>query len=102
MCFADPAEREANSLLSDDSDDGLSTMDLLSFTYQVARGMEFLASKNVSPLATRASPLKSWRAQLAGDYCCHAKEPHFLPVIQAFFFSEGGMWIVGLNTVIGR
>ncbi|XP_072568564.1 platelet-derived growth factor receptor alpha [Paramormyrops kingsleyae] len=40
------SEREANSLLSDDSDDGLSTMDLLSFTYQAARGMEFLASKN--------------------------------------------------------
>lgn len=37
---------EAESLLSDDSAEGLTTMDLLSFTYQVARGMEFLASKN--------------------------------------------------------
>lgn len=35
-------------LLSDDGNEGLSTTDLLSFTYQVARGMEFLSSKNVS------------------------------------------------------
>uniref|UniRef100_G3PMK7 receptor protein-tyrosine kinase n=1 Tax=Gasterosteus aculeatus aculeatus TaxID=481459 RepID=G3PMK7_GASAC len=33
-------------LLSDDVNEGLSTTDLLSFTYQVAKGMEFLASKN--------------------------------------------------------
>ncbi|XP_076134312.1 platelet-derived growth factor receptor alpha isoform X2 [Alosa pseudoharengus] len=39
-------EGEGESLLSDDSNEGLTTMDLLSFTYQVARGMEFLASKN--------------------------------------------------------
>ncbi|KAM8889495.1 platelet-derived growth factor receptor alpha [Synchiropus picturatus] len=37
---------ELDSLLSDDMNAGLSTTDLLSFTYQVARGMEFLASKN--------------------------------------------------------
>ncbi|XP_051951302.1 platelet-derived growth factor receptor alpha [Xyrauchen texanus] len=39
-------ESEVESLLSDDTNEGLTTMDLLSFTYQVARGMEFLASKN--------------------------------------------------------
>ncbi|KAK7133193.1 hypothetical protein R3I94_015161 [Phoxinus phoxinus] len=37
---------EVENLLSDDTNEGLTTADLLSFTYQVARGMEFLASKN--------------------------------------------------------
>ncbi|KAM6963198.1 platelet-derived growth factor receptor alpha [Aplochiton taeniatus] len=41
-----PKENEMDSLLSDDGNEGLSTTDLLSFTYQVAKGMEFLASKN--------------------------------------------------------
>ena len=41
-----------DNLLSEDGKDGLSTTDLLSFTYQVAKGMEFLASKNVSPTST--------------------------------------------------
>ncbi|XP_056234026.1 platelet-derived growth factor receptor alpha [Seriola aureovittata] len=40
------SEGEGDNLLSDDSNEGLSTTDLLSFTYQVAKGMEFLASKN--------------------------------------------------------
>ncbi|XP_063057400.1 platelet-derived growth factor receptor alpha isoform X2 [Engraulis encrasicolus] len=40
------SDEEGESLLSEDSSEGLTTMDLLSFTYQVARGMEFLASKN--------------------------------------------------------
>ncbi|KAL2089879.1 hypothetical protein ACEWY4_014567 [Coilia grayii] len=40
------SEDEGESLLSEDSSEGLTTLDLLSFTYQVARGMEFLASKN--------------------------------------------------------
>ncbi|XP_033476966.1 platelet-derived growth factor receptor alpha [Epinephelus lanceolatus] len=39
-------EGEMDELLSDDMNEGLSTTDLLSFTYQVAKGMEFLASKN--------------------------------------------------------
>ncbi|KAM4808869.1 platelet-derived growth factor receptor alpha [Rhinophrynus dorsalis] len=37
---------EVKNLLSDDGCEGLTLLDLLSFTYQVARGMEFLASKN--------------------------------------------------------
>ncbi|XP_036409962.1 platelet-derived growth factor receptor alpha isoform X1 [Megalops cyprinoides] len=40
------SESEVIGLMSDNGTDGLSTMDLLSFTYQVARGMDFLASKN--------------------------------------------------------
>ncbi|KAM9796349.1 platelet-derived growth factor receptor alpha [Syngnathus typhle] len=40
------SETGEDDLLSDDMDEGLSTTDLLSFTYQVAKGMEFLASKN--------------------------------------------------------
>ncbi|XP_045038927.1 platelet-derived growth factor receptor alpha isoform X2 [Desmodus rotundus] len=39
-------ESEVKNLLSDDGSEGLTLLDLLSFTYQVARGMEFLASKN--------------------------------------------------------
>lgn len=41
-------DSEVKNLLSDDNSEGLTLLDLLSFTYQVARGMEFLASKNVS------------------------------------------------------
>lgn len=41
-----PADSEVKDLLSDDNSEGLTLLDLLSFTYQVARGMEFLASKN--------------------------------------------------------
>ncbi|KAG8453680.1 hypothetical protein GDO86_000349 [Hymenochirus boettgeri] len=37
---------EVKTLLSDDGFEGLTLLDLLSFTYQVARGMEFLAAKN--------------------------------------------------------
>ncbi|XP_028300005.1 platelet-derived growth factor receptor alpha isoform X2 [Gouania willdenowi] len=40
------SECETDNLLSDDLNEGLTTTDLLSFTYQVAKGMDFLASKN--------------------------------------------------------
>lgn len=36
-----------DDLMSEDINEGLTTTDLLSFTYQVAKGMEFLSSKNV-------------------------------------------------------
>lgn len=39
-------DSEVKNLLSDDDSESLTLLDLLSFTYQVARGMEFLASKN--------------------------------------------------------
>lgn len=43
-----------DNLLADNMSEGLTTTDLLSFTYQVAKGMEFLASKNVSRRHTGA------------------------------------------------
>ncbi|KAI4828770.1 hypothetical protein KUCAC02_022846 [Chaenocephalus aceratus] len=39
-------EGEMDDLMSEDINEGLTTTDLLSFTYQVAKGMEFLSSKN--------------------------------------------------------
>lgn len=39
-------EDDGDELLAADMSDGLSTTDLLSFTFQVAKGMAFLASKN--------------------------------------------------------
>ncbi|XP_034036396.1 platelet-derived growth factor receptor alpha [Thalassophryne amazonica] len=42
----DSSGNEMDMLLSGDMNEGLTTIDLLSFTYQVAKGMEFLASKN--------------------------------------------------------
>lgn len=50
-----PADSEVKNLLSDDNSEGLTLLDLLSFTYQVARGMEFLASKNVSVQTSETS-----------------------------------------------
>lgn len=52
VCCPEP-EGEMDELLSDNMNEGLSTTDLLSFTYQVAKGMEFLASKNVSSAPER-------------------------------------------------
>lgn len=58
-----------DDLLSDDMNEGLSTTDLLSFTYQVAKGMEFLASKNVSSVPQADGS--------AGVCIPHRKTSHF-------------------------
>ena len=47
VCVLPNPEGEMDDLLSEDMNEGLTTTDLLSFTYQVAKGMEFLSSKNV-------------------------------------------------------
>ncbi|KAK2907583.1 platelet-derived growth factor receptor alpha [Channa argus] len=41
-----PSQTSSSEGEIDDKNEGLTTTDLLSFTYQVAKGMEFLASKN--------------------------------------------------------
>lgn len=63
LCHSRP-EGEMDNLLSDNMSEGLTTTDLLSFTYQVAKGMEFLASKNVSRRHTGAK-----RHHAAGVVC---------------------------------
>ena len=67
-----PADSEVKNLLSDDNSEGLTLLDLLSFTYQVARGMEFLASKNVSVCSAsrdllRPRPCSEWGGALVGQ-----------------------------------
>lgn len=59
-----PTDSEVKNLLSDDDSEGLTLLDLLSFTYQVARGMEFLASKNVS---SRHRDLPQTQPQVQGE-----------------------------------
>lgn len=58
-----------DNLLSDNMSEGLTTTDLLSFTYQVAKGMEFLASKNVSRRHTGAAGVWAPR-RCAAFHCC--------------------------------
>ncbi|OWK13738.1 PDGFRA, partial [Cervus elaphus hippelaphus] len=65
-------DSEVKNLLSDDNSEGLTLLDLLSFTYQVARGMEFLASKNTTEtsldpglaLSEVSMEEELWRSQL--------------------------------------
>uniref|UniRef100_A0A8C8M4E0 Platelet-derived growth factor receptor alpha n=1 Tax=Oncorhynchus tshawytscha TaxID=74940 RepID=A0A8C8M4E0_ONCTS len=61
-------DSEMDNMLSGDGNEGLSTTDLLSFTYQVARGMEFLSSKNVK-VTTVMMAGRLWAAVVLDDSC---------------------------------
>lgn len=64
-----------DELLSDNINEGLSTNDLLSFTYQVAKGMDFLASKNVSVLRRPGFSVILPGVDLQINICGPAKAP---------------------------
>lgn len=49
-------ERDVTPAIMEDDELALDLEDLLSFSYQVAKGMAFLASKNVSQNDSRKSP----------------------------------------------
>lgn len=50
-------ERDVTPAIMEDDELALDLEDLLSFSYQVAKGMAFLASKNVSEGDSQKSPL---------------------------------------------
>lgn len=81
VCCPEP-EGEMDELTSDNMDEGLSTTDLLSFTYQVAKGMEFLASKNVSSVPGETGDdtalLGGWGTHASPCFCRFCAVSHMM------------------------
>lgn len=90
-----------DNLLSDNMSEGLTTTDLLSFTYQVAKGMEFLASKNVSRRHTAAK--RHHAAGVWAPRCCAAFHLLWFAIVSHMMTAVFGQRCVSVSSgVISR